>query len=1462
MTIQNFSMDAWYGAGRTRTDIAARHPEPRVLPHPANRGLVIDCGASIEREAAGVRWTEGERLENLFEDLCDKLALTGEDSSPAVITDSGVYSFRDLDNRANQAARYLQVKGVGPGDRVALLLDKSFDTYVALLAVQKLRAAYVPLDKSFPNDRIAFILEDAEVRTIVSQAAFREKLSELQHSKIFIDGESRQIDQHRSDRLQFPASETSPDQLSYIIYTSGTTGNPKGVAIDHASICNFVRVAAETYGIRKGDRVYQGMTIAFDFSVEELWVPLVAGATLVPARPGMSLVGEDLADYLRDNRISVMCCVPTLLATIESDLLDLRLLLVSGEACPHNLVERWYRADRTILNAYGPTEATVTATLTELYPNKPVTIGQALPTYTIVILDEHEDKLIAHGETGEIGIAGIGLARGYLNREDLTAEKFIHDFVGLPDNPSKRIYRSGDLGRFNDDSEIEYFGRIDTQVKIRGYRIELTEIESIILKDPSVAQAVVNTFEVAPGHLELVAYCSPRSKNGDIDREQITASLREQLPPYMVPAYVERLDVIPMSTSNKADRKRLPPPVGPRCQVSGPKLAPRSQTERLVASALAETLKLPDVSVQEHFFDDLGAHSLLMARFCSAIRQRIKSANVCMRDVYSHPTVEQLANKLDAEVSVSEPAAVEDETVHVTPSFTQYFICGSLQFLTYIALGAGLIAMMVAGVHWAHGAINDASALYQRVFVCVLAFGVAAVITPVVAKWYLVGRWKSEAVQIWSIDYFRFWFVKLLYDTCPAHLFTGTPVYNVWLRMLGARIGRHAVILSRAPVTTDLYSVGAGTIIRENTMTSGYRARNNVIETGQISIGADACIGTGSHLDIETVIEDGGQLAHSSTLQQGQRIPAGKHYHGTPAEETQTDFNTVEAKHCSTMRRWIYSGLLPLASLFLAPLPIMVLFYSHARLRSFSGADSLQLDNLFGVIAALAPMGMWLSFLIYTGLIMTMFVFIRVVSPLLNCFLQADRTYVLFGFHYYIQGLVRLTTNWSYMNLVLGDTSYIPKFLELVGWRIAPGRQTGSNFGLDQTHDNPYLCHVGANSMVSDGIVMSNAEFGPTSFTLSDVRIGSDNFLGNAIVMPAGNKTGNNVLIGTKTLVPIDGPLRENCGLLGSPAFEIPRSTEADKQSPSDDNPDEVKARLSRKNRFNLATMAAIVAAHWFASFVTVFVVFLSIIYYERFGIAALFAGTAVLMAFVIGFFALLERASLGRGGLQARNVTMYDPYFLFHERHWKFCGHPLNSLFHGTPFRNLLSRALGVRLGKMVFDDGANLYDKTLLEIGDFSNLNKACILQAHSLEEGLFKSDTVRIGSHCTIAGDAFVHYGVEMGNGSTLGPNAFLMKGEQVPQGQTWQGNPASRAPVQSGALSIVAIQSARRPVASRKRPAKDARKVRSTVPWRRSPQPQPTITVAQSSGASIERQAIVGKIMAPVQTRKMFNGGGNG
>jgi amino acid adenylation domain-containing protein len=397
-----------------------------------------------------IRWTENERLEYLFEHRCDRMP----SDRLAVVTEDVALTLHDLDDRANQTARYLLDQGLKAGDRIGLLFDNSIHPYVALLAVLKIGAAYVPFDASFPTERIGFILGDADIKAIISVSRFRPKLADFTVKQVFLDSAERQITEKSMARLSDHEKGALSDQLFYIIYTSGTTGKPKGVAIDHAGICNFVKVAGEVYGIREDDRCYQGMTLAFDFHVESLWVPLIAGATLIAGKPGSTLFGNDLHEFLLKQRVTVLPCVPTLWATLEQDLPDVRIVLLSGESVPHNLVVRWHRPDRSILNAYGPTECSVSSTLRRLIPDSPVTIGRPLPTYTTVILDEHRDEVVADGAIGEIGIAGIGLAVGYLNRDDLTKQKFIPDFLNLPNNPSKRIYRTGDYGRIRDDGEL------------------------------------------------------------------------------------------------------------------------------------------------------------------------------------------------------------------------------------------------------------------------------------------------------------------------------------------------------------------------------------------------------------------------------------------------------------------------------------------------------------------------------------------------------------------------------------------------------------------------------------------------------------------------------------------------------------------------------------------------------------------------------------------------------------------------------------------------------------------------------------------------------------------------------------------------------------------------------------------------------------------------------------------------
>lgn len=292
----------------------------------------------------------GERLDGFFEQLVQRYAF-----HPAVIDEHRLWTYAELNARANQVARLLIERGVKPGDRVGLLLDRSAETYIAMLAVMKVHAAYVPLAAAFPEDRLAFILDDARVNLVISLSAHRQRVERLPALCVLLDAAAAEIDA-KSDLTLLPHEITATtDKVCYILYTSGTTGKPKGVVIEHQSICNFVRVAASCYGYRPGDRVYQGMTIAFDFSVEEIWVPLVGGATLVPAPGELTLIGEELADFLRSKAITCMACSPTLLSSIDSDVPELRLLLVGGEACPHNLVLRWSAPGRQILNTCGPT---------------------------------------------------------------------------------------------------------------------------------------------------------------------------------------------------------------------------------------------------------------------------------------------------------------------------------------------------------------------------------------------------------------------------------------------------------------------------------------------------------------------------------------------------------------------------------------------------------------------------------------------------------------------------------------------------------------------------------------------------------------------------------------------------------------------------------------------------------------------------------------------------------------------------------------------------------------------------------------------------------------------------------------------------------------------------------------------------------------------------------------------------
>jgi amino acid adenylation domain-containing protein len=437
--------------------------------------------SAVMRVIRGVRV---ERLGEYFEQTCDR-----RQHDTAVICGSFRLTYQELDHQANRLAHFLISRGVGEGNPVGILLDRSLDTYIALLGVLKAGAAFVPLDPSFPADLVGLIAEDAGLCGIVTTCTFRDKMSALACPVLELDQAYKAISDQPETR---PQVRVDPTSLCYIIYTFGTTGRPKGVAVSHANIVNFLRVVTPIYGVTRNDRVFQGMSTAFDFSLGEIWPTWIAGATLVTDSPDSQRPDHGITEFLIEREITILCCMPALLATIEIDVPSLRTLLVVGEACPVDLVGLWLRKGRRVLKTYGPAETMVTATWCELSPGRSITIGSPLPTSHIYILDS-DFCLVEHGESGEICIGSPGVAIGYLNHSDIKKDRFIpnpvwHDREILP-----HLYRTGDLGHITPSGEIEYLGRFDAQVKVHDYRIERGDIEQVVLAEANTGPLKVYT---------------------------------------------------------------------------------------------------------------------------------------------------------------------------------------------------------------------------------------------------------------------------------------------------------------------------------------------------------------------------------------------------------------------------------------------------------------------------------------------------------------------------------------------------------------------------------------------------------------------------------------------------------------------------------------------------------------------------------------------------------------------------------------------------------------------------------------------------------------------------------------------------------------------------------------------------------------------------------------------------------
>ncbi|HYB19223.1 MAG TPA: DapH/DapD/GlmU-related protein, partial [Streptosporangiaceae bacterium] len=374
-----------------------------------------------------------------------------------------------------------------------------------------------------------------------------------------------------------------------------------------------------------------------------------------------------------------------------------------------------------------------------------------------------------------------------------------------------------------------------------------------------------------------------------------------------------------------------------------------------------------------------------------------------------------------------------------------------------------------------------------------------------------------------------------------------------------------------------------------------------------------------------------------------------------------------------------------------------------------------------------------------------------------------------------VHRVIRRLTNTGFYLELTGDSSYVVPYLRALGYRLPDVEQTGSNFGADLEHETPFLIDIGRGTMVADGATFIDAGYSSTSFSITPLSIGPRNFLGNAVAYPAGGRTGENCLIATKAMVPLDGPVRANTGLLGSPCFEIPRSVTTDPRFDHLRTGEEFRRRLRAKNRHNLGTMALFLAVRWIDVLVITLFAMAAWQLYRGNPVPVLAGLVLAALLFSFAYFITVERALMRFGSLQPRYCSIYDRYFWWHERYWKLLA-PLLGMLNGTPFKSPAWRLTGVRIGRRVFDDGCGIAERTLVTIGDHCTLGAGSVIQCHSMEDGIFKADYTVLEDGCTLGTGALVHYGVTIGRGAQLRPDSFLMKGEKVPPRAGWGGNPA--------------------------------------------------------------------------------------
>ncbi len=1305
-----------------------------------------------------------ELLTGLFEEavrrFADRIAI---DVPPGLARpERSTLTYAELNQCSDSLANAVVDILNGPGVTAILLSRQSPWLYISMLAALKAGATYICLDPSFPDAQIVEILRDSGARILLTD---RDGFDWGNHPDLPALQALNVTCAPASAALPQPLSPTwlTPHTLAYIIYTSGTTGKPKGVQITHRSITNLIRSDVAEFTPGPGDRIAQGSSAAYDSSVEEIWMALASGATVVAMDEDAVRSGPDLTQWLREERITVFCPPPTLLraASCEDpagELPELRLLYVGGEALPTDVVDLW-APGRRLVNGYGPTECTVTALRTDIQPGDPIRIGRPVPGANAFILDA-DLNLLPNGEPGELCISGIGLAVGYHERPDLTSERFpLHPVFG-------RIYRTGDLALRSADGEFTYCGRLDSQVKLRGYRIELEAIEACLAEQPGVREAACRVQDTA-SRQEIAAHIVPANSASPPDFGSLKAAIRTALPAYMEPAVFGLLKELPKSIGGKIKRDALPILKLHGADSKRPIIAPSTEIEALLCALICEVLDSDRaISTDDDFFHDLGGSSLTAARLISKLRKSAATSGLTVRDIYESRTVSGLAQRAgghSAPVQRAHPennARVSSVRATATQTLVLLLRAAGLSYLAYISAWFALPAII--------SSVGPKAMLLSLPIVLPLilvAYTAAAVAGAIVAKRLFIGTYRPQKAPVWGDFYIRNWLVQRAVHLVPWQIIAGTEFQCMALRALGANIGKRVHIHRGVDLTEggwDLLQIGDDVTLQQDVALHLVQLEDRQLVLGNIIIGDGATLQTRAAMGPHTSIGRNAVLSALSYLPEGGSIPDGALWDGIAAQPAGDAANPPAISYSQDLAPMIAAIAMLTANLavaLLTGLPYVaaaaIWVFRHGvnsaaiHYLLLYGGSSTDLVSLIAAAILPFPAALALEAAVARALG-------KVPEGVIS------RWSIAYIRVWIKAGLVDSAGHW------LSGALFWPLWLRLAGMKIGKGCEISTIIDV-----LPELVEIGEDTFFADGIYLGGPDIQRGAVSLRKTTLSPNTFLGNHSVIRSGDHLPGDLLLGVCT-VSDASRMKQGTSWFGHPPFELPVREIVECDRSLTHNPGVVRYTnrlIWELSRFAIPVPAALLAVAWFHAVGAVFlqgnIVGAAV---ELPCIALVFEILPCMLILALKWL-LLGRVRPGTHPLWSCWCSRWD--FLYVA--WGFYGRALLTSLEGTEMLTAYLRAVGMKIGKgVVLGHGsAQVVDPDMLEFGDYSTIS--AMFQAHTFEDRVLKIDTVVVGKYATLGAATVPLYGAVIGDNTLVTPHGVVMKQELLLPNIIYEGAP---------------------------------------------------------------------------------------